>query len=67
MKLNVGLIDSTLRVMVGFALLGTAFLVPAPVKWFAWAGFLIFAISGFTGRCPLYGLFGINTCRRTEG
>jgi hypothetical protein len=25
---------------------------------------LIFAITGFVGNCPLYRIFGINTCAR---
>ena len=62
MKQNVGSLDSVLRVALGFALLFVAFIVPPPVKYIAWAGFLIFAITGFVGRCPLYTLFGIRTC-----
>lgn len=64
MDQNVGVLDSVLRVALGFALLGVAFISPPPLKYLAWAGFLIFAITGFVGRCPLYKLFGIRTCAR---
>jgi len=64
MEQNVGPLDSVLRVGLGFALLGVAFITPPPLKYLAWAGFLIFAITGFVGRCPLYALFGIRTCAR---
>lgn len=68
MEQNVGPLDSVLRVALGFALLGAAFIIPPPLKYVAWAGFLIFAITGFSGRCPLYSLFGIRTCaRKTAG
>jgi len=61
MDQNVGILDSVLRVGLGFGLLALAFLVPEPYKWFAYAGFLVFAISGFVGRCPLYSLLRIRT------
>jgi hypothetical protein len=61
MDQNVGVLDSVLRVALGFALLFVAFIVAPPLKWLAWAGFLIFVITGFVGRCPLYRLFGIRT------
>ena len=59
---NVGVLDSVLRVLLGFALLFTAFIVAPPLKWFAYAGFVIFAITGFVGNCPLYRVLGIRTC-----
>jgi hypothetical protein len=67
MEQNVGPLDSVLRVALGFALLFTAFIIPPPLKWFAYAGFLVFAITGFVGRCPLYRIFGIRTCRPASG
>ena len=64
MQQNVGVLDSTLRVAIGFALLGLGFIVPPPFKWVAFAAFLVFAVTGFSGRCPLYSAFGISTCPR---
>ena len=63
---NVGVLDSVLRILLGFALLFVAFVVAPPLKWFASAGFLVFAITGFVGNCPLYRIFGIRTCARKE-
>jgi hypothetical protein len=62
MQSNVGAFDSTIRVTLGFALLFVGFIIAAPLKYLAFAGFLIFAVTGFTGKCPLYALFGIRTC-----
>ena len=62
MQQNVGVLDSTLRITLGFALLGVGFIIAAPLKWLAFAGFLVFVVTGFAGRCPLYSVFGIRTC-----
>jgi len=62
MQQNVGPLDQTLRVGLGFALMFTGFLLPAPASAIAFAGFLAFAITGFSGKCLLYKAFGINTC-----
>jgi hypothetical protein len=62
MEQNVGVLDSTLRVAIGFGLLALAFVIPEPAKWAAYAGFLVFAVTGFTGRCLLYRAMGIRTC-----
>jgi len=61
---NVGVFDSVLRVTLGFALLFVGFIIAPPLKYLAFVGFLIFAITGFAGRCPLYTLFGIRTCAK---
>ena len=62
MQQNVGVLDSTVRVGIGFGLLVAAFVLPPPAKFFAYAGFLIFAITGFTGKCLLYKALGISSC-----
>ena len=62
MQQNVGPLYQTLRVGLGFALMFTGFLLPAPASAIAYAGFLVFAITGFTGKCLLYRVLGINTC-----
>lgn len=62
MELNVGVLDQTLRVTIGFALLFVAFLVPEPARYWAFAGFLLFAVTGLAGRCLLYRVLGIRTC-----
>jgi hypothetical protein len=64
MAQNVGALDATLRVGMGFALMFAGFLMPEPVSWAAFVGFLILAITGLSGKCLLYGLLGINTCEK---
>ena len=62
MQQNVGPLDQTLRVGLGFALMFTGFLLPEPQSAIAYVGFLVLAITGFSGKCLLYKLLGVNTC-----
>lgn len=62
MRQNVGVLDSTVRIGLGFALMLVGFLLPEPAGWAAYVGFLALVISGFTGKCPLYSVLGISTC-----
>ncbi len=64
MQQNVGVLDQTLRVGLGFALLLLAFLSKEPTSWIFYTGFLVFAITGFTGKCLLYRLIGLSTCAK---
>ena len=61
MQQNVGSLDSTLRVGIGFALLFAAFLLPPPARWLAFAGCVVFVATGVAGKCWLYRLLGIDT------
>ncbi|OIQ83270.1 hypothetical protein GALL_349290 [mine drainage metagenome] len=58
MKINVGSIDRSLRIVVGLALIAWA-LFGGPV-W-AWIGVVPLA-TGLFKFCPLYALLGLNTC-----
>lgn len=58
MKLNVGGIDRTLRILAGLGLIGWA-LMGGPV-W-AWIG-LVPLGTGAIGFCPIYPILGMNTC-----
>lgn len=58
MKSNVGGIDKWLRIIAGLALIGWA-LAGGPA-W-AWIGVVPLA-TGLIGNCPLYSVFGFNTC-----
>ena len=62
MEQNVGVLDQTVRVGLGFALLLAAFLLKEPVSWAAYIGFLVLAVTGFTGKCLLYKALGVTTC-----
>lgn len=59
MKINVGGIDRTLRIVAGVALIAWA-LLGGPV-W-AWIGIAPLA-TGLMGFCGAYSIFGINTCK----
>lgn len=58
MKLNVGGIDRTLRILVGIGLVTWA-LLDGPV-W-AWIGIMPI-ITGAFGFCPIYPLLGFSSC-----
>jgi Protein of unknown function (DUF2892) len=59
---NVGSADRALRVLVGIALVVLAIgLVPGYQTNWGWVGLIPLA-TGILGTCPVYSLFGINTC-----
>ena len=59
MKLNVGGVDRTLRIVVGLVLVGLA--ATGTVGMWGWIGVVPLA-TGAIGWCPPYALFGWNTC-----
>jgi hypothetical protein len=59
MKVNEGLVDRILRVVVGAGVLSLAFVGPQ-TPW-AYLGLIPLA-TGLVGFCPLYALLGVNTC-----
>lgn len=59
MKLNVGSIDRTLRIVGGLALIGLA--ATGTVGAWGWIG-VVPLLTGLVGFCPVYPLLGINTC-----
>ncbi len=62
LKKNEGMIDRTLRVIVGLALLAGFFLMPeAAYRWAFLIGIVPLA-TGLIGTCPLYAMLGIDTC-----
>jgi hypothetical protein len=56
---NEGTLDRTLRVILGLAILSLVFV--GPKTGWGYLG-LVPLITGLVGMCPLYRLFGINTC-----
>ena len=60
MKANVGGFDKWARIVVGVLLIGWA-LADGPV-W-AWVG-VVPLVTGLFNFGPLYGLLGVNTCKR---
>lgn len=63
MKANVGGIDRIVRIVVGAALIVWAAVLGGPV-W-AWIGVVPLA-TGLVKFCPLYPIFGMNTCGSKE-
>lgn len=62
MKINVGIVDRVVRIIVGLILVSLPFVLDSPWRWFGLLGVMPL-ITGFSARCPGYGLFGVNTCR----
>lgn len=59
MKTNEGTLDRSLRVIVGLVLIGLA--ATGTVGLWGYIG-VIPLVTGAVGMCPLYSLFGINSC-----
>lgn len=59
MKTNEGVLDRSLRVIVGLVLIGLA--ATGTVGLWGYIG-VIPLITGAVGMCPLYSLLGINSC-----
>lgn len=59
MKLNVGGLDRTLRIVVGLVLIALA--ATGTVGAWGWIG-IVPVLTGAIGFCPVYPLLGLNTC-----
>jgi hypothetical protein len=57
---NVGTLDRVIRIGLGTALV--VMWIFGPLGWWAMIGFLPL-VTGITGVCPIYPLFGVNTAR----
>lgn len=62
MRYNVGTADAMVRVLIGLAILTLIFFLEGNVRLLALLG-LVPLLTGLSGVCPLYSLFGINTCK----
>lgn len=63
MKTNLGLFDKAIRIAASIlvmVLLMTT-IIPMPGAIFGWIVVAVLIITSVTGRCPIYGMFGINT------
>ncbi len=62
-KTNEGKIDRALRIIVGLALIAGFFLNSGGAwSWLYLLG-IVPLVTGLIGSCPLYSVFGINTCK----
>lgn len=56
---NAGNVDRGLRIVLGLVLLSLVFI--GPQTWWGLIG-LVPLVTGLAGNCPVYSIFGINTC-----
>lgn len=61
MKQNVGNIDKVIRIVMAIALFSLYFVLEGNLKFVALIG-LIPLLTALVGMCPLYAIFGVNTC-----
>ena len=60
---NEGMVDRSIRVILGVVLISLVFIGPQS-PW-GWVG-LVPLITGIIGFCPLYKIVGLNTCPITH-
>lgn len=58
---NVGSIDKNIRIILGIVLLSLFFILEGNLRYIGFIG-IIPILTGLFGSCPLYSIFGINTC-----
>lgn len=64
MKTNEGTADRLIRIVLALVLLGLTFAITMneSTAWVLWGLSAILAGTALWGFCPLYAVFGINTC-----
>ena len=63
MKMNEGSADRIIRIIMGIIILSLWFVLQGNAKYLALIG-LVPLLTALLGWCPLYTIFGINTCKR---
>lgn len=63
MNANVGGADKVVRLVLALVLFSLYFFLDGGLKWIALLGFVPL-VTGLVNWCPLYTIFGINTCRK---
>ena len=58
---NVGSTDKVIRYIIGVALLSLLFIIPGNLRFLGLIGLIPILTAAFSF-CPLYAIFGINTC-----
>jgi len=61
MKVNIGSMDRTVRILAGIALLALVFVLEGNARWLGLIGLVPLA-TGLFRFCPAYALFGLSTC-----
>lgn len=63
MNANVGSADKIVRLVLAVAFFSLFFILSGDQKWFGLIGFVPL-LTGLMGWCPMYKIFGFNTCKR---
>ena len=61
MKANVGGADRAVRIVAGLAILSLALFLEGGHRWWSLVGLVPLA-TGLAGWCPVYPVFGLDTC-----
>jgi len=61
MKSNVGSVDKAVRILIAIALFSLFFFLEGNLRYLAVIGFIPL-LTAFISWCPIYKIFGINTC-----
>lgn len=61
LKANVGTTDRIIRIILGLAILSLFFILDGGLKYIGLVG-IVLLLTAFIKFCPLYTIFGINTC-----
>lgn len=66
MKKNMGVTDKIVRIVLAivFAILYFQDMVPAPWSYFLLVFAGVFVLTSLVSFCPLYTIFGLNTCKK---
>lgn len=64
MKVNLGGLDRAVRVITGLALVVAGFMagIVEPWNYVAMGAGAVFVLTSMVSFCPLYAIFGINSC-----
>lgn len=68
MKKNVGSVDKIVRIIIAViaAYVAYAHMVASPWDYVLYAVAAIMVLTSLMGTCPLYSIFGMNTCKVKE-
>jgi len=69
MKINVGSIDKVIRIIIAIVAIYVAYtgMVESPWSFVLYAVAAIMVLTALAGRCPLFSIFGISSCKVKEG
>lgn len=66
MEMNVGGLDKWLRIVAGIVLLSLVFILKEGDSLWLWGLIGVIPLAtGLLGRCPLYTVIGVNTCKKS--